>query len=1000
MESKKINQLATEMSPAASDLTIIGDPITGVSKKITLEQISYLFGGTVSFYTNYASFPVTGEVDVIYCAKDTKKLYLWSGSAYVEVFPSQALLDTYQLRSEKGNANGYASLDGSGKVPSAQLPSYVDDVIEVANYAALPVTGETGKIYITLDTNKVYRWTGSVYVEIAANNAIWGSITGTLSNQTDLQNALDAKVPTSRTLSINGTSYDLSANRTWSVGTVTSVAVTESSAALSITGSPITTSGTINIGFAGASTDYVAGDGSLVPFPTVVTQAQNLVTEVYNETGATLTKGTVVYINGGHGNLPTITKAIATSDSTSAQTYGVVRTDITNNNNGYVTVIGNIDNIDTQAYAAGTQLYLSSTTAGAWTSTKQYAPAHLVYVGIVTRSHPTQGVVEVRIQNGFEMDELHNVSAQSPSNNDGIFYNTSTSLWEKKSIATVLGFTPISLSSLSATTPLSYNSGTGAFSIQQSSGSQSGYLSSTDWTTFNGKVPYTGATGNVTLGAYKLTATNIDVLGANAAIKASDSGAQLILGVNGLASSLVIGSTGDSNFYGQVYLTPAATPIVGMLKTNSSGKILAATAGTDYVAPSALSGYLPLTGGTLTGALNGTSATFSGNVGIGNSASCPLDVTADNSTAINLRLRGRAADSVGQMEFWNNAQSTRYGYIATDSTAMSIVTTQAIPLILGANSAERMRITSAGNVGIGTSSPNLTTTNRTVLDINGTSTSLIALSNGGTYKSYIFNDGTDITYFATGSTFINSTNATIFKTSSTVEAMRITSGGNVGIGTSSPGERLSIYSSSGNSKMVTISGSNELYTGWDNTDAVAESATNGAYRIRTGSGYTERMRITSGGEWCLGTTAAIGAGLGNIKGNATVFNLLSIQNDASIGNFIYFMNTSGAAAGSITNSGGGVLYLSTSDYRLKQDFKDYNGLDLVSKIKTYDYELKYDSSRMYGVMAHELQEVIPYAVNGEKDGKNMQGVDYSKLVPILIKSIQELEARLKTLENK
>jgi hypothetical protein len=108
----------------------------------------------------------------------------------------------------------------------------------------------------------------------------------------------------------------------------------------------------------------------------------------------------------------------------------------------------------------------------------------------------------------------------------------------------------------------------------------------------------------------------------------------------------------------------------------------------------------------------------------------------------------------------------------------------------------------------------------------------------------------------------------------------------------------------------------------------------------------------------------------------------------------------GTQAGAITNSAGGVLYTSVSDYRLKQDLKEYNGLELISSIKTYDYELKLNSSRMYGVMAHELQEVIPYAVNGEKDGKNMQGVDYSKLVPIMIKAIQELKAEIDELKNK
>lgn len=67
-----------------------------------------------------------------------------------------------------GSASGLATLDGGGKVPSGQLPSYVDDVVEVANFAALPNPGETGKIYVTLDTNLTYRWSGSVYVEISA----------------------------------------------------------------------------------------------------------------------------------------------------------------------------------------------------------------------------------------------------------------------------------------------------------------------------------------------------------------------------------------------------------------------------------------------------------------------------------------------------------------------------------------------------------------------------------------------------------------------------------------------------------------------------------------------------------------------------------------------------------------------------------------------------------------------------------------------------------------
>jgi len=90
MESKKINQLATELSPDLSDLTIIGDPTTGISKKITLSQMASLFTGTVEEYANFAAFPLVGVADTIYIALDTNILYRWNTgtSAYVELSPN------------------------------------------------------------------------------------------------------------------------------------------------------------------------------------------------------------------------------------------------------------------------------------------------------------------------------------------------------------------------------------------------------------------------------------------------------------------------------------------------------------------------------------------------------------------------------------------------------------------------------------------------------------------------------------------------------------------------------------------------------------------------------------------------------------------------------------------------------------------------------------------------------------------------------------------------
>jgi hypothetical protein len=95
---------------------------------------------------------------------------------------------TPENSANKGIANGYAPLGNDTKVDASYLPSYVSDVLEYANLAAFPVTGTSNKIYVALDTNKVYRWSGSIYVEVSANSGVWGAITGTLANQTDLIN--------------------------------------------------------------------------------------------------------------------------------------------------------------------------------------------------------------------------------------------------------------------------------------------------------------------------------------------------------------------------------------------------------------------------------------------------------------------------------------------------------------------------------------------------------------------------------------------------------------------------------------------------------------------------------------------------------------------------------------------------------------------------------------------------------------------------------------------
>lgn len=173
-----------------------------------------------------------------------------------------------------------------------------------------------------------------------------------------------------------------------------------------------------------------------------------------NATGSTLYKGTVVYINGASGGVPTFAKAKADSEATSSRTLGVILADISNLGEGYAVTLGDVDSLDTRTTAAnpftsdtlavGDQLYLSPTTAGYVTNVKPTAPNHIVYIGKVLNTGTTDGEILYQIQNGYELEELHNVKSGAT---DGQYlkYVASSGLWEPTTLSTGLtvGTTPI-----------------------------------------------------------------------------------------------------------------------------------------------------------------------------------------------------------------------------------------------------------------------------------------------------------------------------------------------------------------------------------------------------------------------------------------------------------------------------------------------------------------------------------------------------------------------------
>lgn len=145
-----------------------------------------------------------------------------------------------------------------------------------------------------------------------------------------------------------------------------------------------------------------------------------------------LTKGKVVYVAGSDGTNKTVRYAQANSEATSSKTFGVMAEDATGGSKGFVCTQGIVSNINTLALTEGAAVYVSPTTAGDLTSTKPSAPNHMVLVGFCVRSHASLGVLYISIVNGFELQELHNVSINvgTLANGDVIKYNSSTQLWE------------------------------------------------------------------------------------------------------------------------------------------------------------------------------------------------------------------------------------------------------------------------------------------------------------------------------------------------------------------------------------------------------------------------------------------------------------------------------------------------------------------------------------------------------------------------------------------
>jgi len=374
-------------------------------------------GGVVAAYPNFASFPVTGTQSVIYIDEADNSAYYWDGTSY------QLLVST--------------------------------GVEQYATFALFPVTGSANVIYIDMSTFEPYVWDGAAYVSLTDTATVaWGSITGTLAAQTDLQAALDAKFddPTGTTSQyIRGdgslATFPALTGYVPYTGATTNVDLGEfelKAGQLELDQTPTGTAGVAVMRW--NDTDGTA-DLGLKGGNVTLQVGQEMLIRAVNKSGGDLLEANyqavrlrLVSEGGAAGQRLAVKLALADSDINSATTIGLVTETINNNQEGFITTIGNVREINTtgslqgETWVDGDILYLSPTVAGQLTNIKPVAPDHLVVVGYVEYAHAIHGKIYVKCDNGYELDELHNVYINAPTTWQVLRYDATAGYWTNSSL--------------------------------------------------------------------------------------------------------------------------------------------------------------------------------------------------------------------------------------------------------------------------------------------------------------------------------------------------------------------------------------------------------------------------------------------------------------------------------------------------------------------------------------------------------------------------------------
>ena len=560
-----------------------------------------------------------------------------------------------------------------------------------------------------------------------------------------------------------------------------------------------------SLGASGQILSSTSGNVSWVT-PTVNTVASDVQNQV--KAGVAINKGQAVYVTGADGTNIIVGLASNTSEATSSKTLGLLNATVATNGFADVVQIGRLAGLNTLGANAGDPVWLGTSGNLIYgLANKPYAPAHLVFLGIVTRVNSNNGEIFVNVQNGFELKEIHDVDiiTNVPINGDVLGYDGT--LWVNKTIAEWLGYTPANASG----TTNYVSKFTGTTSLGNSQIYDNGTNVGIGTTSPNQKLALVGANTTPTLAGNEGTFSVLQ--------GAADYG--IVMGTKSSGNGWVQAKRVDGAAAAYNLELQPLGGNVGIGTTSPSGKLH--VAGVDQLLDDGTNGRITLEINTGQNDIYSTTTAFGawknlrysandhyfrnggtevmrltgGNVGIGTTN--PLNkFVVSNNNYNGLEFIPDNGSGMSQIFSFNRTLSAWSDFALYSSN-----------LIFNTNgSNERMRITSSGNVGIGTTTAN--------------------------YRTQIETTGADV--FLTKNTSSTSFNRSYFYNNNNVGVQFLNFGSAYGFGTEfGVGQNGSVIQS--------------------NTTSAFAVGTSGAYPLLLGTNGTERMRILSGGNVGIGTTS-------------------------------------------------------------------------------------------------------------------------------------------------